>query len=414
MPGDHAFLSPSSAVRWYFCPPSARLCEQFPDQGSIFMAEGTEAHSLCEYLLKSSLGIPCVDPRPSLQFYCPDMEEAAQGYVQYILEKVEKYKTKMSEGSAELGEGLAEPGDGSVEPVSYSAVSCAPVVFVEQRLDLREYIPQSMGTADCVIVAGDTVEIIDFKYGMHRVAATSVQLRIYALGACEVFSSLYEFSRVRMAIYQPRLSSVDEAEMTVAELYDWAASELAPRARQAFDGVGEFACGDWCRICKARRNCRALAEYMLEIAKCEFVPPALLSDEEIAEVLSRVDSLIAWASDVRDYALSCALKGHAYPGFKVVAGRSVRRFTDDAEVAARLERVGRNPWEKKLMGVTALEKQLGKKEFASLLSDLVSRSPGKPVLVPAKDKRPELKTAEQEFAASAVCENKESEDSLYE
>ena len=240
MPGNHAFLSPSSAVRWYFCPPSARLCEQFPDQGSIFMAEGTEAHSLCEYLLKSSLGIPCVDPRPSLQFYCPDMEEAAQGYVQYILEKVERYKAELS---------------------------VAPAVFVEQRLDLREYIPQSMGTADCVIVAGDTVEIIDFKYGMHRVPATSVQLRIYALGACEVFSSLYEFSRVRMAIYQPRLSSVDEAEMTVAELYDWAASELAPRARQAFDGVGEFACGDWCRICKARHNCRALAEHILAIAK---------------------------------------------------------------------------------------------------------------------------------------------------
>ena len=411
MPGNHAFLSPSSAVRWYFCPPSARLCEQFPDQGSIFMAEGTEAHSLCEYLLKSSLGIPCVDPRPSLQFYCPDMEEAAQGYVQYILEKVERYKAEMSEASAETKDVSAESGEILSEPVSGSA---APAVFVEQRLDLREYIPQSMGTADCVIVAGDTVEIIDFKYGMHRVPATSVQLRIYALGACEVFSSLYEFSRVRMAIYQPRLSSVDEAEMTVAELYEWAASELAPRARQAFDGVGEFACGDWCRICRARHNCRALAEHMLEIAKSEFAPPALLSDAEIAEVLSRADSLAAWASDVRDYALSCALKGHTYPGFKVVAGRSVRRFSDDAEVAARLERVGRNPWEKKLMGVTALEKQLGKKEFASLLSDLVSRSPGKPVLVPVADERPELKTAEQEFAGSAVCENKESEDFLYE
>ncbi len=370
MPADHAFLSPSSSIRWYFCPPSARLCDQFPDQGSVFAAEGTEAHALCEYLLKSALGRPCVDPRPSLQYYTPEMEESASGYVQYILEKVEAHK---------------------------AAAGLSPSVFVEQRLDLRGYIPESMGTADCVIIAGDTVEIIDFKYGMHRVPATSMQLRIYALGACEVFSSLYDLSHVRMAIYQPRLSSVDETEMTVADLYAWARAELAPRARQAFDGAGEFACGDWCRLCRARRSCRALAEYQLEIAKYDFSDPALLSDAEIADVLSRVDDLVAWAADVKDYALREALKGHPYPGFKLVEGRTNRRFTDDAAVAARVESAGRDPWERKLLGVATLEKLLGRKAFADLLSDLVTRPEGKPTLVPVSDKRPELITARQEF-----------------
>lgn len=383
MPDKHAFLSPSSSIRWYFCPPSAHLCEQYPDQGSIFAAEGTEAHALCEYLLKNSLGLPCVDPRSSMQFYSPEMEEAAQGYMQYILEKVEAYK----------------------------AAGISPSVYVEQRLDLREYIPESMGTADCVIIAGDTAEIIDFKYGMHRVPATSMQLRIYALGACEVFSSLYEFARVRMCVYQPRLSSVDETEMTVEELYAWAREELSVRARQAFDGVGEFACGEWCRLCRARRNCRALADYQLEIARNEFRDPAVLSDEEIADVLSRVDGLIAWAEGVREYALGEALRGHAYPGFKVVSSRAYRRFTDDAEVASRVTAAGMDPWEKKLLGISAMEKMMGKKKFSEMLSDLVSRPEGKPVLAPASDKRPEWKPAEIEFAAIA---DKESEDETYE
>ena len=392
MPGNHAFLSPSSSVRWYFCPPSAHLCEQYPDQGSVYAAEGTEAHALCEYLLKSALGMDCVDPRPSLKYYSAEMEECCTGYMQYVLEKVATYAAVMKEK----------------DPDSVPAV---PSVYVEQRLDLREYIPESMGTADCVILAGDTAEIIDFKYGMHRVPATSMQLRIYALGACEVFSHLYEFSRVRMAVYQPRLSSVDETEMGVADLYAWAREELAPRARQAFDGVGEFACGEWCRMCRARRNCRALAEHQLEIAKYEFASPALLSDAEIADVLSRVDALVSWAEGVREYALLEVLRGHEIPGFKAVAGRTVRKFTDDAAVASRVENAGMDPWERKLLGVTALEKMLGKKKFSELLADLVSRPEGKPVLVPASDKRPEVVPAEKEFAN---LNDMEREDESYE
>lgn len=393
MPGNHAFLSPSSSVRWYFCPPSARLCEQYPDQGSVYAAEGTEAHALCEYFVKQMICEPCLDPRPTMQYYSPEMEEAAAGYARYIMEKVEAY-----EDTAPTFHGQLSPDD-----------VCK--IFVEQRLDLREYIPQCMGTADCVIISRNVAEVIDFKYGMHPVPATSMQLRIYALGVCEMFSHLYDFRKVKMSVYQPRLHSVDETEMTVAELYTWAKDELAPRARQAFDGVGQFSCGDWCRCCRARRNCRELAAHELEIAKYEFADPNILSDEEIADVLSRVDALTAWAEDVKKFALAEALKGHAYPGFKVVAGRANRRFSDDAAVAARVRKAGLDPYEeKKLLSVTALEKLLGKKAFSDLLSDLVTRPEGKPTLVPDSDKRPEWITADKEFAELL----KESEEIVYE
>ena len=370
MPGKHSVLSPSSAPRWFYCQRSARLCDQIPDEGSVYTAEGTEAHALCEYLLRQALGQDAVDPRPQMQYYSGEMEESAAGYVRFILKKVAAFR--------EAGED--------------------PAVYVEQLLDLRNYVPQSAGTADCVVLAGDTAVIIDFKYGFLPVPATSLQLRLYALGVCEMFSALYDFSRVRTVVYQPRLASVDESEMPVEELYRWAREELAPRAKLAFDGAGEFAVGDWCRFCKARRNCRALARHQLELAQYDFAAPDLLTDAEIAEILSRVDELIAWANGVKEFALENALKGHGYQGFKVVPGRSVRRFSDDAAVAERVQDIGMDPWERKLLGVPALEKLLGKKKFTEILSDLVVRPEGKPQLVPESDKRPEMVNAEQEFA----------------
>lgn len=375
MPDKHAFLSPSSAERWFHCPPSAWLSEQFPDLGSVFAAEGTEAHRLCEFLLHEMLGIPDVDPRPGMTYYNKEMEEAARGYVQFIRERLERWK----------------------------AAGQSPEVFIEQRVDLRMFIPESMGTSDCVIITDHDIEIIDFKYGMHRVPASSLQLRIYALGACELFSRLYEdIGRVHMVIYQPRLGSVDEAEMDMVDLYTWAEKELAPRAEEAFTGKGEYACGEWCRNCRARRTCRFLAAHQMEIAKYEFRDPPLLSDEEIAEVLSRVDDLVSWANGVKEYALQAALDGRRFTGWKLVAGKSVRKFTDDACVAARVEAAGIDPFEKKMMGLTALEKKLGKKDFQNLLSDLVVRSEGKPTLVPVSDRRPEMNTASADFADENV------------
>ena len=370
MPDKHAFLSPSSSERWFHCTRSAWLCEQFPDLGSVFAAEGTEAHRLCEFLLHGMLGIPDTDPRPGMTYYTQEMEDAAQGYAQFIREKLEGKKARGAE----------------------------PAVFVEQRVDLRTFIPESMGTSDCVIIADDEIEIVDFKYGMYRVPASSLQLRIYALGACELFRNLYDFSRVRMTIYQPRLCAVDEDSMDTEELYRWAEDELRPRAEMAFAGKGDYTVGEWCRNCRARRTCRELAAHQLEIAKYDFAEPPLLSDEEIAEVLSRVDELITWAAGVREYALQAAMDGRRFAGWKLVEGKSVREFTDDASVAARVEAAGIDPYEKKMLGLTALEKKLGKKNFSSLLSDLVVRSKGKPVLVPVSDKRAEMNIAGAEFA----------------
>ncbi len=374
LPDKHAFLSPSSSERWFNCTRSAWMSEQFPDLGSVFAAEGTEAHRLCEYLLHELLGIPDVDPRPGMTYYTSEMEEAAQGYAQFIREKLEKWKT----------------------------AGVKPEVFIEQRVDLRAYIPESMGTSDCVIVADDEIEIIDFKYGMYRVPATSLQLRIYALGACELFRNLYDFSRVRMTIYQPRLGTVDEASMDVSDLYAWAEKELKPRAELAFAGQGDYSVGEWCRNCRARRTCRELAAHQLEIAKYDFKEPPLLSDEEIADVLSRVDDLVSWAAGVREYALQAALDGRKFTGWKLVEGKTVRKFTDDTCVAARVEAAGFDPYEKKMLGLTALEKKLGKKEFASLLSDLVIRPQGKPMLAPVSDKRAEWIPANAEFAGCDV------------
>lgn len=371
MPDKHAFLSPSSAERWVHCPPSAWLSEQFPDQGSVFASEGTEAHRLCEYLLHQELGIPDVDPRPSLQYYTEEMEEAAQGYVQFVRERI----------------------------AEFPAVHEPPLVMVEQQVDLRLYIPESMGTSDCVILGDNEIAVIDFKYGMHRVPATSLQLRIYALGACEMFRDLYMIDKVRMYIYQPRIGSVEKAEMSMEELYAWVREELEPRAQEAFAGKGEFACGEWCRNCRARRNCRELAAHQLEIAKFDFKDPPLLTDEEVAEVLSRADSLAAWANGVKEYALQAALDGRRFAGWKLVEGKSIRKFADDNAAEARVAAAGYDPYEKKMLSLTALEKLMGRKNFQNLLSDLVVRTEGKPVLVPVSDRREEITVAAADFAA---------------
>ena len=393
MPDKHAFLSPSSAERWYHCPPSAWLCEQFPDLGSVFAAEGTEAHSLCEYLLGEALGRRgLVDPRPTLQYYSEEMEQCCQEYVAFVLETVEKVRQEE-----------AGPDDGGGSCGSGSSVG-APCVYVEQRVDLRKYIPESMGTSDCIVVGNDRIVVIDFKYGMHRVPASSLQLRIYALGACELFSSLYSFSRVRMIVFQPRIGNVDETEMSVPDLYAWASGDLRERAGKAFRGTGDYAVGEWCRNCRARRQCRHLAEEQLAMTRFEFRDPPLLSDEEISEVLGRADDLVAWANGVREYALSSALTGRRFAGWKVVEGRSARRFTDDACVAARLEAAGVDPYEKKMLGVTAIEKKLGRRDFKNLLSDLVVLKAGKPLLVPESDRRPEMDLANIDFASDEVSD----------
>lgn len=372
MPDSHATLSASASHRWLMCPPSVRLSEQFPDDGgSEFAAEGTEAHELCEYKLKSALGMPAEDPVPHLQRYCEEMEDCANGYAVHVLSLVEEAKQTCSD----------------------------PKVLIEQRVDFSEWVPEGFGTADCIIVADGTLRIVDYKHGLGVLveAENNPQMKCYALGALGIFDALYDIDTISMTIYQPRRENISTWEISREELLEWAEDTLKPIASLAFSGEGEFCSGEWCRFCRAKHACRARAEANLMLTKHDFKLPELLEDAEIEFIISRVDELTSWATDIKEYALKRALSGKDWHGWKLVEGRSVRKFSNDDEVAKAVSKAGFDPFEKKLLGLTSMQKLLGKTRFDELLSGLVIRSKGKPALVPESDKRPEVSSAVLDF-----------------
>lgn len=367
----HAVLSASSSERWLNCPPSARLCEAYEDKGSDYAAEGTDAHSLCEFRLKQALGIPADDPIENLSWYNEEMEDCAAGYAAYVSELLETAKQ-----------------------------TCAdPVVMIEQRVDFSRWVKEGFGTADCIVIADGVLNICDYKNGQGCLvlADRNPQMMLYALGTLEIFDGIYDIDTVRMTIYQPRKSNISVYEMDKADLYEWANSELTQKAQLAYEGQGSFSCGEWCRFCKAKAECRERAEANLALARYEFQTPALLADEEIADILGKVDALTAWASDVKEYALQQAISGTAFPGWKLVEGRSNRKYTSEAAVAAAVEGAGFNPYEKKLLGITAMQKLLGKSRFEELLAPYIEKPQGRPTLVRSSDKRPEWNTAKNDF-----------------
>lgn len=370
MPDQHAFLSASSSARWIACPPSAKLNTNTGGRASEYAIQGTCAHALCEFKLKRALGIRVRDPTEDLDCYDQEMEDCADGYVAYVLEQVQKEKETCSD----------------------------PTVLVEQRLDLSRWIPESFGTADALVVGDETLTIIDMKYGAGiKVEGSSPQLRCYALGCVSMFDGIYDIRNVRMVIYQPRLGHISECDMTKDDLLSWAEEVLVPAAKLAFVGEGDFKAGDHCQFCSVKANCRKRTEYNLELARYDFAMPATLEDAEIEVILPRLDQLISWASDLKDFALKKALSGKKWNGFKLVAGRANRKYSNEAAVAAAVEAAGYDPFEKKLMGITALTSLLGRKKFDELLGGLVERPQGKPTLVPQNDKRPELNSAAEDF-----------------
>jgi hypothetical protein len=241
-----------------------------------------------------------------------------------------------------------------------------------------------------VIVADGTLRIVDFKYGQGvRVAAEdNPQLQLYALAALDLYDGIYGIDRVAMTIYQPRRDNVSTHTVGKESLYQWAEEVLKPAAALAYAGDGEFKCGEWCRFCPVKDQCRARAQLSLELARYDFRLPPLLEDEEVEEVLGKLDALISWASDLKGYALQAALGGKVWKGWKLVAGRSTRRYTDEAAVADAVTRAGFDPYEHRVLGITAMTSLLGRKRFAELLEGLLEKPPGKPVLVPDTDKRP--------------------------
>lgn len=371
MPGKHALLSASSAHRWLLCPPSAKECAKLPDVSSEYARQGTDAHTLCEYKVKKALGRKMKDPTEDLTFYNEEMEEYASEYAQFIMESLSAAKEHCKD----------------------------PLVLVEQRLDFSRWVPGGFGTGDCVIVADDTLMVIDFKYGLGVLveAEKNSQMMCYALGALSLFDGIYDIKEVNMTIFQPRRENVSTASMTKEELLHWAETVLKPTAELAAQGKGEYKAGDHCRFCKLKATCRKRAEYNLELAKYDFAVPSTLEDEEIEIVLSKADELVNWAGEVKEYALQQALSGKSWKGWKLVEGRSNRRYVSEEAVAAKVEEAGYDPYEKKLLGITAMTKQLGKKKFDELLKGLIEKPQGKPVLVPESDKRPALHTAVDDF-----------------
>lgn len=370
-PSEHAVLSASSANRWLHCPPSVRLSEGYMDKASAFAMEGTSAHELCEYKLRSALGMEAENPTENLDFYNTEMEECAEDYATYILGLVEKANETCSD----------------------------PVVMVEQRVDFSRYVPEGFGTADCIIIADETLNIVDYKHGkgVEVSAEDNPQMKLYALGALELFDCLYDISKVQMTIFQPRLSNVSVFVMDKADLLNWANDELTAKAELAFEGKGELCCGEWCKFCKAKSNCKERARVNMEMAQYEFRKSSLLTDEEVVKILSRIDELTSWASDVKNFALEQAVRGKQWPGWKVVEGRSNRKYTDEGAVAQVVKNAGYNPYDEKIMGITNMTKMLGKEKFNELLGDFVERPQGKPTLVPEDDNRPRMNTAKEDF-----------------
>jgi len=370
--GNHALLSASSSHRWLNCPPSARLCEGYDDKGSNFAAEGSDAHSLCEFKLRKALGMEAKDPTEDLSWYDAEMEESASGYAAFVMELVAEAKKTCSD----------------------------PVVLIEQRLDYSKYVQSGFGTGDCVLIADGTLHIVDFKYGRGVLveAEDNPQMKLYALGALEIFDCLYDIDTVSMTIYQPRRANVSTFTLTRQELLDWAETVLVPTAELAYAGDGEYHCGEWCQFCKAKADCRERARANMELARYEFRQPPLLTDEEVEEILGKLDSLIDWASDIKDYALQAAISGKHWSGYKLVEGRANRRYTDENAVVAAVKAAGYDPFdEPKLLGVTAMTTLLGRKQFNDILGGLITKPQGKPTLVPESDKRPAMTTILDDF-----------------
>lgn len=373
-PEVHSVLGASAADRWMNCTPSAQLTAGMEDEATTFAAEGTAAHALCEWKVRKALKMRA-GRRPTSDYWTDEMEEFTDDYRDFIMDLV---------GQAKL--------------------TCKdPVTLIEQHLDFSCYVPDGFGTGDFLLVADRELNVVDFKYGrgVAVYADHNPQMMLYALGALNLFDCLYDIEQVTMTIFQPRLSSISTWTISAEELYKWAEEVLRPKAELAAKGEGEFISGSWCRFCKARNTCRARAESFLELARMEFQPPALLSDEEVAEVMEKADELSKWASDVMAYAQVEAIEnGKHWDGYKLVEGRSVRKFSDEAKVETAAKEAGYTDiYNKSLITLTAFEKLMGKKTFADVLGQYVTKPAGKLTLVPVSDKRPEVSvnTVNDEF-----------------
>ncbi|TRY23654.1 DUF2800 domain-containing protein [Brevibacillus sp. LEMMJ03] len=367
---EHALLSASGSHKWLHCTPSARLEEQFPETQSTYADEGRLAHEIAELKLRKHF----IEPMGPRAFN----------------NRLKKFKENPL-----FQEEMLRHTDTYLEYVQgiVHGFTAPPYIAIEKRLDYSAYAPEGFGTGDCIIIGGNTLHVCDLKYGkgVPVSAEGNPQMRLYALGAYVEYSFLYPIERVRMAIIQPRLDSISEDEISIAELLAWGES-IKPIAQKAFAGEGEFVPGDHCRFCRARATCRARKEYYDPLEDFKRMKPPLISNEEVGQILERARGLAKWVSDLEKYALAECLKGNEIPGWKAVEGRGSRQYVDQDAAFAALKAAGIDEavlYERKPLTVPAIEKVLGKAEYRKLLEEpgLVKVEPGKPTLAPISDNR---------------------------
>ena len=402
-PNKHALLSASSAHRWLNCTAAPHFEAQLPDGTSEYAEEGTLAHSVCELYArkyftpmttrKFNAELKKLTAKP---YYSPEMLSTAEVYIEYLKQKAMSY-TEM------------------------------PYVTQEIRVDFSDYVPDGFGTCDCVMIGGDTLHITDYKHGK-GVAVSAIdnpQMRLYALGALKMFAPVFggAIKNVSMGICQPRLSEeASEEALTVEELLAWGES-IKPIAQEAFNGPGKFFPGDHCRFCKGKAQCRARADLHTAFSDFKDIAiagkvdpdtknlsnearevlglPPMLSDAEVGDLLIEAESLVQWYKDLQDYATAALLNGQEIPGWKLVAGRSNRTFTDTDEAFKAVIALGYDEemlYDRKPKTLTEVEKLLGKKKFAESMTSFVAKPQGKPTLAPMSDKREPYNTAASDFA----------------
>lgn len=366
-PKVHATLSASSAHRWLNAPPLPQLEKLFPNPASQMAEEGTAAHALGEYKLRKALGQD--SKRPVSDFQSDDMEAFTDDYCDYVMEQYQQAK-------------LDHPGSS---------------VLIEQRLDFSNYVPDGFGTGDCIIIADGLMHIVDFKYGKGvRVdAENNPQMKLYALGALNSYSMLYDQPEViDMTIFQPRIGNVSTWSIETSALLNWAKTDLKQKAELAIKGDGVVKYGPWLQFSNCNAVLRVRYNQYKKLQEFQLRSPHLMSNAEIEEVLANVDELVKWANQVKAYAQDLAVNhDKQWNGFKVVEGRSIRKYKDEATVAKMAEENGfTDIYQKSLLSITKLEKVMGKKQFNDLLGQYIYKPAGKLTLVPQSDKRPAVDT----------------------
>lgn len=384
----HAILSASSAHKWLICTPSARLEEKFPNKTSEYMAEGTLAHEIAEFKVRSYF----LEPIPKAT-YTRRLNK---------LKKEEHFENEMLNHT-----------DTYLEYIKGEAMktNSKPFIVVEQKVDFSKYVPEGFGTTDCILISGDTLHVVDFKYGkgVKVDAEDNPQMKLYALGAFEQFGIFYPISKIKMTIIQPRIDNISETEITLAELLDWGTNIVKPQAEKAFMGLGNYAQGEHCRFCRAKGACEFRATENMKVIEEVKEITGVVSNEQLGEILTKTDGVEQWIKDMRGYALELLLKGENVNGWKAVEGKSNRKIVDIDKAFEILEANGYDQailYEKKPITLTQLEKVVGKTKLIDAIGDYIEKPKGAPTLVKETDKRPNFRqSAAEEFGKLESEEN---------